>query len=98
MILFLDTSALVKLYVREDGSEEILDRARGAGALAASRIASAEAFAALARRAREQPEDSASIEEAKRRLRAHWPDYLLVEVTQETVEKAGELDPLLGRA
>ena len=47
MILFLDTSALVKLYVVEDGSETTHQAAQQADILAVSRIAWAEFHAVL---------------------------------------------------
>lgn len=52
MILFLDTSALVKLYVVEADSPAIHAAVARAETVAVSRIAWAEACAALARRAR----------------------------------------------
>ncbi|MDD3838936.1 MAG: type II toxin-antitoxin system VapC family toxin [Phenylobacterium sp.] len=90
MILFCDTSALVKLYLREDGSEAMQVAAAGASALAVSRIAWAEAFSALARRAREVPADEPAIELARQRMRGHWRNYMVVEVTQPLVEQAGD--------
>ncbi len=48
MILYLDTSALVKLYVSEEGSEIVRGAVESAGRVATSRIAYAEARAALA--------------------------------------------------
>ena len=62
MILFCDTSALVKLYVRKDSTEDILALANSATAIAVCRIAWAETMAALARRARETPSDTEGIE------------------------------------
>jgi uncharacterized protein len=53
MILYLDTSALVKLFVAEEPSPEVRAVARVAGACATSRVACVEALAALARRERE---------------------------------------------
>lgn len=91
MILFLDTSALVKLYLSEEGSDALLATARDVSVLAVSRIAWAEAFAAMSRRSREAPEDTDGIELAKRRLRSQWPQYFVVDVTQEVVERAGDL-------
>lgn len=90
MILFGDTSALVKLYIAEEGSGAMQQAAADATALAACRIAWAEAMAAFARRAREMPADVLAIEAARTRLRSDWPDYLIVEVTQVLVEQAGE--------
>lgn len=51
MILFCDTSALVKLYIEEDGSSELKLKLHECDAVVVCRIASAEAYAALARRA-----------------------------------------------
>ena len=53
MILYLDTSALVKLYVREPGTDETRARLDDASMVATSRVAYPEARAALARRQRE---------------------------------------------
>jgi predicted nucleic acid-binding protein len=53
MILCLDTSALVKLYVRESGSEEVFAAVGEAEAVAVSAVAYAETRAAFARLLRE---------------------------------------------
>ena len=90
MILFCDTSALVKLYLQETGSDALLTEASAASAVAVCRIAWAEAMAAMARRAREVPADAAVLDAARRRLQDDWPRYLVVEVTQPLVELAGE--------
>lgn len=90
MILFCDTSALVKLYLREDATDDMLAQAKAASGVAVCRIAWAEAMAAFARRSRECPEDSALIDVARENLRKHWPSYIVVEVTQAVVELAGE--------
>jgi predicted nucleic acid-binding protein len=56
LILFCDTSALVKPYIREEFTDEMLAAAAAAAsAIAVCRIAWAEAMAALARRSRESP-------------------------------------------
>lgn len=91
MILFCDTSALVKLYVAEEGSDLMRIEADAVQALAVSRLAWAEAMAALARRVRESPVDETAIQQARGRLRGHWNQYLVVEASQVVVEQAGEL-------
>ncbi len=90
MILFCDTSALVKLYIREDSSREMQAVAGVATAIAVCRMTWAEIMAALARRARELPNDAEAIEIVRKRLRTDWPRYAVVEVTQPLVELAGE--------
>jgi uncharacterized protein len=90
MILFCDTSALVKLYIVEVGSDELKLQVQQAEAVAVCRIAWAEAYAALSRRAREVPEDAFIIEQAKSALAADWPHYVVLEVDQPLVERAGD--------
>lgn len=90
MILFCDTSALVKLYIKEDFSDAMTKLARSASAVAVCRIAWAEAMAALARRLRDNPADAKAIEAIRARLHTDWPRYAIVEVTQPLVELAGE--------
>ena len=90
MILFCDTSALVKLYIAEAGSEELQARVGDAEAVAVCRIAWAEAHAALSRRAREVPEDAPAIEQAKVALATDWPHFVVLEIDQTLVERAGE--------
>ena len=90
MILFCDTSALIKLYLREDSSDLMMALAAAASAIAVCRIAWAETMAALARRVRESPADAQPIEAVRKRLCLDWPDYAIVEVTQPLVELAGD--------
>ncbi len=90
MILFCDTSALVKLYIVEVGSEELKARLPEVEAVAVCRIAWAEAFAALSRRARETPEDAIVIEQAKAALAADWTHFVVLDIDQNLVERAGE--------
>ena len=90
MIVFCDTSALVKLYLSEVESDAVKALAVNSEVVAACRIAWAEAHAALSRRAREVPADTLSIGQAKQALAADWPHYLIVDVTQAVVARAGD--------
>lgn len=90
MILFCDTSALVKLYVQEEFTEAVCAAADAAEVVAVCRIAWAEAMAALARRVRESPADGDMVDRIRDRLRRDWGDYAIVEVTQSLVELAGD--------
>ncbi|WP_295449148.1 type II toxin-antitoxin system VapC family toxin [uncultured Thiodictyon sp.] len=89
-MLFCDTSALVKLYLREDGSDLMMALAAAASAIAVCRIAWAETMAAVARRVCESPADAEGIEAVRKRLCRDWPDYAIVEVTQPVVELASD--------
>lgn len=90
MILFCDTSALMKLYIIEADSEALRERLAEAEAVAVCRVAWVEAHAALSRRAREVPEDAAVIEQAKVALAQDWPHFVVMDVNQALVELAGE--------
>lgn len=90
MILFCDTSALMKLYIIEADSKALRERLAEAEAVAVCRVAWAEAHAALSRRAREVPEDAAVIEQAKVALAQDWPHFVVMDVNQALVELAGE--------
>ena len=90
MILFLDTSALVKLYVHEEFSDEVCVLAEEARVLAVSRISWAETMAALARRVREHPVDAEVIEAVRVQFRADWSSFAMIEVTQSLIELAGD--------
>jgi len=89
VILFCDTSALLKLYIVEAGSEVLKARVVEAEAVAVCRVAWAEAHAALSRRAREVPGDAPVIEQAKAALAQDWPRFVVMEVDQALVERAG---------
>ena len=90
MILFCDTSALLKLYIAEPESDTLKARVLEVEAVAVCRIAWAEAHAAFSRRAREVPEDALTIEQAKTALTADWPHFVVLEIDQLLVERAGE--------
>ena len=68
MILFCDTSALIKLYIIEVGSDELKARMLEAEAVAVCRIAWVEVMSAMARRMREKPGDAPAIVEARQRF------------------------------
>ena len=89
MILFCDTSALIKLLIDEPGSDQIHQASQDAGPNAACRITWAEAMAAMARRQREDPVSADAIEQARQRLNQLWTFFSIVEVSQDLVETAG---------
>jgi uncharacterized protein len=90
MILFWDTSALLKLYIDEQGSDVVFDGRADAEVVAVSRIACAEFHADLTRRIGESPEDVALVELAKKGLRTDWSQFLVAEITQFLVVRAGD--------
>ncbi len=90
MILFCDTSALVKLYLDEDDTPAVSAQAAVSDLIAVCRIAWVEAIAAMARRSREQSQDTTAIAQARQRFIADWPEFLTLELTPGLAELAGD--------
>lgn len=91
MILYLDTSSLLKLYVEEEGTAEVQDRVRAAAAVATSVIAYPEAHAALARRRREGALTRSEFTAALDRFRESWSRLLAILVSVPVATRAGAL-------
>ena len=89
-ILFCDTSALVKLYLQEAGSDQMAQAARATDQVAVCRLAWVELMSALARRARERSVGLTTIDEARLAFTLTWPQLLVVEITQELMVLAGD--------
>jgi predicted nucleic acid-binding protein len=94
LIAYLDTSALVKLYVSEDGSRALRAYASRAEALATSVVAYAEARAAFGRLLRSGGTGPRQHGRRLRRLNLDWDDYLRIELMPEVVREAGDLAEL----
>jgi predicted nucleic acid-binding protein len=91
VILYVDSSALVKLYVEESGSIAVAAAVEEAAAVATARITYAEARAAFARHARAGGLTPAELRRVVRHLDEEWGQYSLVEVTDAVVRRAGTL-------
>lgn len=91
MIAYLDTSALVKLYVREAGSAAVRAARDRTEVLATSRLSYVEAHAAAARRAREGGLSQKASERFAQDLRRDWPCYAVIEVSEIVCSLAVEL-------
>ncbi len=91
MILYLETSDLVKLYVRESDSDKIFKLVTEAEAVATSIIAYVEARAALARKYREQGIAEAEYKLVKRDLDSDWERMFVIKLTDALVKSAADL-------
>ena len=91
MIVYLDTSSLIKLYVEEAGSDRVRQLVKAAALVSTSVVAYAEARAALARQRREGGLTVAGYDRAKGDFDRDWPRYLTVEVTEAVCRSAGDL-------
>jgi len=96
MNLYLDTSALVKLYIHEQGTDEVNHWIAQAAFTATSLITLAEANAALGRASRLKFISQGAAEDAIRLLRRQWLHYLKTPITEKTVARAAELAWNLG--
>jgi predicted nucleic acid-binding protein len=91
VILYLDSSALVKLYVEEPGSAAVAARVEDAEAVVTARVSYAEARAAFARHRRDGALTVAALRRVVRELDAEWGAYTVVEVSDPVVRRAGAL-------
>ena len=91
MIIYVDTSTLIKLIVEEAGSDRAELIWQTADSLASARLIVVEAHAALAAAARSQRLSADQFEASKMELAAFVGDLHLVEVTEELVDDAAEL-------
>ncbi len=91
MIVYLDTSALVKLYVEEPGSPAVASEVERSSGAATARISYAEARAAFARLRRERRLTNAGLRRLVQELDEDWHAFSVVEVTDAVVRRAGSL-------
>ena len=96
MILYLDTSALVKLYVRETGTAVMQAHASNAEALATSVVAYAETRAAFARLKHSGLSSEAKHQQRLRQLDHDWDALLKVELAPDVLRSAGDLAEIYG--
>ena len=91
MTLYLDTSAVVKRYVSEPGSPDMVALTSAAEAVATSLVTRAEVAAALARAVRVGTLDNDGGRRAQRRFSQDWPTLVKVPVTEALVFRAETL-------
>lgn len=99
MILYLDTSALVKRYFREPYSDEIISRWKSAAQIVTSFVAYAETTAAIYQKKREAELADTLIREIVGSFRRDWESFILVEVNDELngyIDRVVEEYPLRG--
>lgn len=91
MILYLDTSSLVKLYIREAGTDEVKELLSKARVVATSQVAYAEACAAFARKYRQGDLSKGQYHTLANNLRQDWGGYFALDVSWPVAKVAGEL-------
>lgn len=90
MILFADTSALIKLYIEEAGSVSMARHAR-ASRVAASVLAYAEMYATFARRLREDLLTREEHDELGQRFERDWQSVIVMPLRPALVARIPRL-------
>ena len=96
MILYLDTSAWVKLYVHELGSKELRAYTNKAETLAASVVAYPEARATFARIKAQGISTEAKHLQRLAQLNLDWENMLRIELVPAVIRTAGDLAEVYG--
>jgi predicted nucleic acid-binding protein len=82
VILYLDTSSLLKHYIREPGSDDVASWIESFDVVATSRATLAESAAALSRRPRHSGLSQSGCRDALADLTRDWPRYLTVDLDE----------------
>ena len=90
MIVYLDTSALVKLFVEEAYSDRVRQAVSGARSVATHAIAYVEACAAFTRAAHARGAD-ALFPALRRNLDIQWEAWEILNVTEPLIRRAADL-------
>ena len=90
-MLYLDTSALVKLYVDEPGRDAVMAALAADATVATQQIAYIEAHAAFSRAERDGRLAHADLERIRSELDRDWPSYLVIRLSQALLEQAVKL-------
>jgi predicted nucleic acid-binding protein len=91
VILYLDTSALVKLYVPETDSTTMKQHIETDDLPSTSRISYAEARAAFARKRREHTVSATDYRTVIHDFDNDWETYFIVDVSETLIKRAGHL-------
>ena len=91
MIVYLDTSSLVKLYVEEIDSEKVKNFAHNAAVVSTSKIAYAEARAAFAKKQKEERFPLKVLRKIVEDFNRDWESYFVIEITDGLIRFAGDI-------
>lgn len=91
MIVYLDTSSLVKLYVEEINTEKIRNFVRNAATVSTSKIAYAEARAAFAKKQKKEGFSLKVLRKIVEDFNRDWESYFVIEITDGLIRFAGDI-------
>ena len=84
-MIYFDTSALIKLFVLEKGSEDAQRLSRDHVPVATATIAYTEMYSGFNRRKRERHLSARQYTSLSRRFEEHWTTYIRIEFTGEVL-------------
>lgn len=87
-MIYFDTSALIKLFVLEKGSEEAQRLSRNHFPVATATIAYTEMYSGFNRKKREGHLSARQYTSLSRRFEEHWSTYIRIELTGEVLALA----------
>lgn len=90
-MIYFDTSALIKNFVLEEGSELVQDLVGNSTSVATASVAYAEVFSGLTRKRREGFLTISQHTAVCRQFEGHWLSYIHVELVQEILLLARDL-------
>jgi predicted nucleic acid-binding protein len=91
VILYADTSAVVKLYASEQGSAETRREVAAASQVVSSLLTYAETRSALARKFHSRESIAAAFERSKAEFEADWRIFVKMPADSAIVRRAGDL-------
>jgi predicted nucleic acid-binding protein len=91
MNIYLDSSALVKRYINESGSDNVERLLSEAALVATTLISRAEVSAALGKAVRLQAITSEEGLAALKQFRSHWNHLVRIKIEEHTIAKADSL-------
>jgi len=91
MTLYLDTSALIKLYIEEPQSEQVVQAVRRADAIVTSALAYPETRATLARAKRERRLSQTDYQQALAKFLEDWEQTGIIAAHDAIMTTAGTL-------
>lgn len=91
MIVYLDSSALVKLFADEPGTAEVIRAVKEAELVGTVVISRVEVIAALAKAARVGALSMDDAKSARHRFRTEWLHFLRLQVSDFLIDRAGDL-------
>ncbi len=91
MIVFFDTSAIVKRYLAETGSDAVGELWSNASLIVASHLLYAEMIATFARKRREEPKNPATIAQMQDAFRADFQTMTRIAIDDDVHRRVDEL-------